>query len=243
MTNKRNYKKKRPNKRRNFKRNFKRKGSSLLSTDRSGYTATNLIKRYPIAKTFKRILPYFETGLSINPGAGGVLGSYVFQLNGVYDPNITGGGHQPLGFDQLMLMYEHVVAIGANIKIDFTSNDTVYHQLVGMYLSTTSTTETDVRKVIENGSCVWQVIGPNGTGIESVASLSLKCGVEKFMGLHNILSNPAFASTTTLNATDGLFCHIFVCDHNQNYDTAGITFDVYLNQICVFTQPKELALS
>lgn len=241
------YKKKRPvNRRRRFNRRRRYGGKSkvtLMTRDTSGFTATALPKRFPIARTFKRALPYFETGLAINPPIGGLLGSYVFQLNGLYDPNITGAGHQPLGFDQLMLMYEHGTVIGAQAKVDFTSLDTIYHQIVGLYISTTSTTESDVRKVIENGSCVWQVIGPQGSGIESVASLSIKTGVEKFMGLHNIMSSASFYSTSTANATDGLFLHIFCVDHNQNYDTAGVSFNVYLNQISVFTQPRELAIS
>lgn len=81
----------------------------LLARNTSGFTSTSLVKRHPLSPTYKAVLPYFETGLSINPAAGGVVGSYVFQINGPYDPNVTGIGHQPLGFDQLMLMYEHYI--------------------------------------------------------------------------------------------------------------------------------------
>lgn len=55
--------------------------------------------------------------VSINPAIGSV-GINTFSANGLYDPNITGAGHQPQGFDQFMVFYNHYEVIGA--KIQFT---------------------------------------------------------------------------------------------------------------------------
>jgi hypothetical protein len=38
--------------------------------------------------------------------SAGVAVSYVFRANDLYDPDYTGTGHQPLGFDQLCLFYK-----------------------------------------------------------------------------------------------------------------------------------------
>lgn len=45
---------------------------------------------------------------------------YVMSCNGLYDPNITGTGHQPLYFDQLTTLYNHYVVIGAKCTFKFT---------------------------------------------------------------------------------------------------------------------------
>lgn len=44
-------------------------------------------------------------------------GIYVFNLNSVYDPNRTGTGHQPQGFDQLSAIYNRYRVIACSYRI------------------------------------------------------------------------------------------------------------------------------
>lgn len=44
---------------------------------------------------------------------------YRFSTNGMYDPNITGTGHQPLYFDQMTAIYDHYCVIGSKFKISW----------------------------------------------------------------------------------------------------------------------------
>lgn len=55
---------------------------------------------------------------------GGSLSAYTFVANGLFDPNNTGTGHQPMYFDQAMLIYNHYKVIGSkiNVKIAGPSN-------------------------------------------------------------------------------------------------------------------------
>jgi hypothetical protein len=59
-------------------------------------------------------LRYVDTNV-VTTGAG-VPGSYVFSCNGCFDPNITGTGHQPLYFDQLMLIYDHYTVVASRVE-------------------------------------------------------------------------------------------------------------------------------
>lgn len=43
--------------------------------------------------------------------------TYVFSANGMYDPNISSGGHQPMYFDQFSALYNHYTVIGSKIVV------------------------------------------------------------------------------------------------------------------------------
>jgi len=53
--------------------------------------------------------------VTFNPPAG-TPSNWIFSANGLYDPDITGTGHQPMGFDQMMAFYNHYEVIGAKIR-------------------------------------------------------------------------------------------------------------------------------
>jgi len=66
----------------------------------------------------------FRTKLRYNENVAlsstaGSLNAYTFFANGLYDPNDTGTGHQPMFFDQYMAVYNHYKVLGAicNVKI------------------------------------------------------------------------------------------------------------------------------
>lgn len=58
---------------------------------------------------------------------GDALGvqDYVFNLNSIYDPNRTGVGHQPLGYDQWAQFYNRYRVLGAKVVVQANNNATV----------------------------------------------------------------------------------------------------------------------
>ncbi len=49
----------------------------------------------------------------------GSLSTYVFNSNGLYDPDQTGTGHQPLGFDQYAVMYNRYRVLRVSYNVNF----------------------------------------------------------------------------------------------------------------------------
>lgn len=47
-----------------------------------------------------------------------------FSCNGLYDPEVAAGGHQPLYFDQMAQLYNHYVVTGCKIEVEFGGQDT-----------------------------------------------------------------------------------------------------------------------
>lgn len=61
-------------------------------------------------------LPYRET---ISFGGLATPQMYIFRGNGPYDPNQTGTGQQPVGWDNYLVFYDTSYAVGSQIRITF----------------------------------------------------------------------------------------------------------------------------
>jgi len=53
----------------------------------------------------------------------GVIDNHQFIMNGMFKPDFTGTGHQPMYFDQYMAIYNHFTVIGCKIKVTFTPHE------------------------------------------------------------------------------------------------------------------------
>lgn len=63
--------------------------------------------------------------------SGSTVVAQVFRANDLYDPNGLPGGHQPMGFDQLCLMFNHFTVTGS--KITVISTQAATGTLVGSF--------------------------------------------------------------------------------------------------------------
>lgn len=66
----------------------------------------------------------YTTNVSVASVAG-VPQFYTFAGNSLYDPDITGTGHQPMGFDQWQGFYNKYTVYGSKIRATFCNVDSV----------------------------------------------------------------------------------------------------------------------
>lgn len=64
----------------------------------------------------------YHTQAFIGVPIAGAPGYYVFSCNGLFDPDVTGVGHQPMYFDQLMAVYNHYTVTSSKIKVSLAAN-------------------------------------------------------------------------------------------------------------------------
>lgn len=97
-----------------------------------GYTTWS--RQYPIAPRMRTWLRYAET----ITGLGGIPADfdYQFRLNSLFDPNFTGTGHQPRGFDQISALYNRYRVYRCNYKVMFTQeNSGIINNIATVYCS------------------------------------------------------------------------------------------------------------
>lgn len=89
-----------------YKRRRKMLRRNLFSLPVTGFPKSKMVR-----------LRYAEE-IPLNATAAGV-DYYTFSANGMYDPNITGTGHQPIGFDQNMLFFDHYCVVASRCRARF----------------------------------------------------------------------------------------------------------------------------
>jgi len=113
-------------------RRRRKKSSSVRRKTRTRarpYSSLSLFKRYRnplLAAKIKTALTY-NTNISLNPQADN-LGSggsnvWFFSVNNLYDPDVTGTGHQPMYFDNFAAVFNRYRVNWAQITVTVINHD------------------------------------------------------------------------------------------------------------------------
>lgn len=180
---------------------------------------------------------YCET-ISMAAGTIDVMNNYLFTLSSPYDPNYTGTGHQPLGFDQWGELYNHYMVLGAKATCIATLDGS---QPTSMYvaaykLPTTSTSYTTVSTVSEAPGCQYRRI----TGSKSSARMVIKYSKKKTF---RNSKNTDLTSTFGSNPAENMYLILRSCNLLPGAAQNGVTWQVQIDFIVLLTEPKELATS
>lgn len=114
---------------------------------------------------------------SLNPALGTPT-FYQLSANGLYDPDITGGGHQPNGFDQMMALYNHYEVLSSECKFDvFNGLGTVF--AMGIKLDDSGTMANNGNETTwEQNLTNWKAI----TNASDTCTVRMKFNSKSFFG-------------------------------------------------------------
>jgi len=193
-----------------------------------------------IPKTLKKKFNYVER-ISLDPATGGLLGTYVFSANDLYDPNRTGTGHQPLTFDQYVpSLYEHATVIGSKITIKAMSTSTTTssaNTVLAVYKRAGATASTtNVETMIEQGLGSYAFIGVS-QGANSSTMLTDTFSTRKFLGVSHPLSEDTLRCTSTGSPAEEAFFHIGAASMSTD-DPDPLDLLVTIEYTAVLTEPS-----
>jgi len=193
----------------------------------------------------RKRLPYYEYGFSLT-GTAGAYSQYVFSANGMFDPNITSTGHQPLGFDTMMLYYEQYTVVASKITVRACGNGTQAVN-VGVCLAPDTTTLV-VPDVVENGLLVAKVLdgranGGYGTG-QRIKTLNLSCDVAKYFGRRSrreLQDDVNLYGTAAANPTEQVYFVIGQWGFGSFTDNTSVSCDAIIEYEAIFWEPRKVA--
>lgn len=100
--------------------------------------AMSRVSRGVISPHLRISMPYAQSG-ALAEGAAN-LGAYQsFALNSAFDPDFSGGGLQPLGYDQYAQFYGRYRVIGVRVEVSVSNGSATVPILAGIYCSPQST--------------------------------------------------------------------------------------------------------
>ncbi len=75
------------------------------------------LNRYVLGQKFLTRLTYVTDQIPVTSVTPNITGIYQFVCNGMFDPDLTGGGHQPFYYDQLSEFYKRYRVISSTISV------------------------------------------------------------------------------------------------------------------------------
>lgn len=168
----------------------------------------------------------------------GALGSHTFGANDIYDPDITGTGHQPMGHDQWANLFNHYVVLGSKITV-YPVQDAGIQGLCGVYLSDdTSTPYTSGDQFMEAKRGSYQIQSMTRGSRPVKAFFSAK----KFFNVKDVKDNlDRLGAGVGTSPTDNAVFHVYFNTIDGNTDT--MRFLVQIDYVVLFSEPKDLTQS
>jgi len=168
-------------------------------------------------------------------------GVYVLSLNGLYDPDATGSGHQPRGFDQLLALYDHYVVLEAKARISFANNSAANPCIAFAAVRDNTTTATTTTNYMESGNTVFRSLSSDGAS-NSVANIDITVNPNRFLGRRDPMSDPELKGSLTSNPSEGAWLHVgaYSCDL---YTTCAVSLQVVMEYTVRLIEPKQITAS
>lgn len=172
----------------------------------------------------------------------GVLSSQAIRANGIFDPTMTLGTKQPMGFDIWNQLYNNYVVVGARIKVCTVQDagaSSYKPAMCGVVLTNDGSVApyTNYEGYIESKKGPYRLLQTHPT---RTTVLHLNFSAKKFFNITNIKDNLdriGALVTADPGTDDDAFFNIWYQTVNSS-DTQTQSFLIEVNYIVDFSEPK-----
>lgn len=206
-----------------------------------------IVKRARIGKSLgfpktNTVQMRYCTSIQLADPVGGVLDLHAFSANGIYDVDITGTGHQPLGRDQWAdNFYNHYKVIKSKCTIKMVNEFVGSGAPVvsGAYLSDDLSVPTAWTTLTESGRGGYNVTTPGNTEQHKLSTAYSAKQFFKGQGTNWA----ALGSAVGANPTDQAYYIIYAQSADESNTFVARTYIVTIDYVVQFSEPKDLQQS
>lgn len=224
MPAKRRYKKK-PRKQTKYGKPFLRTNGMKLSRTMNPFPTNYVCKL-----RYSQVLP-------LTSGVGS-WGYQRFQLNNLYDPDYSGVGHQPRGYDEITAIYQRYLVLGAKIKLKILQT-TSQNAYVGFTVRKDASAPLIFEDWTEGRYGSSKLLKSNDT---STHTKQLSIRMQDFFGKKMKLTDDNACTDFTSNPVD--ICNFVIGVNDIDLlSTVGLKIEAEIIYDCIFTKRKYLSSS
>ena len=196
---------------------------------------------FPKSKMFK--FRYCDS-ISLNAGIG-TIASHLFKCNGLFDPDSTGVGHQPLGFDEASNYYNHYVVLGSKITVAFSAGSLSASygpsQLVGVFITDDASFPNTTSALTEQGLTKWRYLAQAQTKGNATTTVVNKYSTKKFFNVSDVKDNiEELGADVGSDPNDQATFAIWTGSMDTSADPPVVNAFVTIDYIVMMREPKAL---
>lgn len=177
---------------------------------------------FPMQKSCQMVYTSF-VDVSIIAG----FGKYTFWCNGLFDPDLTGTGTQPMYFDQLSALYNHYTVTSSFIEVQPLGSTLSRDYTMAIYVDDDSTTDNSVNVMAQRPGA--KVISFNPV-VSTPSPVTLGWSAYRTFG-PNVLNNGLLRGSVTTNPTEGCFYCMGFYDTGLNTQTLPVRVKLTFNVV------------
>ena len=215
----------------------KRTKTTTKKTKKAYVPTKVFIGKQPLPLQLFNTMKYAQQVVITTSAAGFKV--YQFSCNALYDPDVTGAGHQPSYFDQIMAIYDHYTVLKARFKITPCVNtDQTAPFFACVYVDDDTSAVTSYEQALEqrNSTRGYHWLPPSGPP----PTISYWWDAAKTFG-PNPQAQDSLQGTATSNPTEQSYFTFVV----QNASSVSVSFTavVEIEYDTVFDELKTIAQS
>lgn len=164
----------------------------------------------------------------------------VWKINSLFDPDLTGTGHQPQGFDQWSAFYNTYQVYGAKVDLEIANDTASASVQCVMAMSDTNSSAYNVLDTTELKWTKYKIVGP--ASATNKTRMSMYMSIKKIHGFNDISEVESTSANITGDPTDLAFCW-FKCQSMDILTNVKLFVRATITFYAVFSEQKNPAES
>ncbi|UYD39100.1 MAG: capsid protein [Wigfec virus K19_562] len=196
------------------------------------------------------IMPY-STNVSLTSVVPGASQNYVMRANSIFDPDVTGAGHQPLSHDQWALFYNHYVVTYCTVTCEWINANApgtaMYPQAIGIQINddvnTLITGGAGISTALENKHIRYRFVPRTDKAEADSRTWKVKYRFSPLKFANRSKYSQDVRAAMGNNPTEQVMIHVFAAPLSAA-DTVGTWYvNIHVAYTVELSEPKELTQS